>query len=155
MVGCLSALTSLSDKDCALFKFSHISILTKLGVCSKNLNSANQYKDYLPDVWKNVTPEQMKLGHGGMDYIQFKAFFGAILRGEEMPIDVYDMAAWMAITPLSEQSIAHGGMPQAIPDFTRGKWMYRPQKDVMELPTPQTDEEAAKTEFGYSRKIET
>ena len=120
----------------------------------KNLNSADQYKEYLPDVWKNVTPEQMKLGHGGMDYIQFKAFFGAILRGEEMPIDVYDMAAWMAITPLSEQSIAHGGMPQAIPDFTRGKWMYRPQKDVMELPAPQADEEAAKTEFGYSRKIE-
>jgi hypothetical protein len=32
--------------------------------------------------------------------------------------------------------------------------MYRPQKDVMELPTPTTDEDAAKTEFGYSRKIE-
>ena len=104
------------------------------------LDNAEQYERYLPDVWRNVTPEQMKLGHGGMDYIQFKAFFGAIVRGEEMPLDVYDMAAWMAITPLSEQSIAHGGMPQAIPDFTRGKWMYRPQKDVMELPTPEETE---------------
>lgn len=104
------------------------------------LDNAEQYERYLPDVWRNVTPEQMKLGHGGMDYIQFKAFFEAIVRGEEMPLDVYDMAAWMAITPLSEQSIAHGGMPQAIPDFTRGKWMYRPQKDVMELPTPEETE---------------
>ena len=118
----------------------------------QNLNNAAQYDEYLPDVWKNVTPEQMKLGHGGMDYIQFKAFFGAIVRGEEMPIDIYDMAAWMAITPLSEQSIAHGGMPQAIPDFTRGKWMYRPQKDVLPLPSPDKTEEASKTDFGYSRK---
>jgi hypothetical protein len=29
----------------------------------------------------------------------------------------------MAITPLSEQSIAMGGMPAAIPDFTGGRWM--------------------------------
>lgn len=72
-----------------------------------------------------------------------------------MPIDVYDMAAWMAITPLSEQSVAHGGMPQAIPDFTRGKWMYRPTLDVTEL--PEVAEEAdsglcVKNRLGYSRK---
>jgi hypothetical protein len=100
----------------------------------KYLNCAKEYEEYLPEIWKNVTEEQLQLGHGGMDYFQFKAFFKAIINKEEMPIDVYDAAAWMAITPLSEQSIAHGGMPQAIPDFTRGKWMYRPSKDVVELP---------------------
>ena len=42
-----------------------------------------------------------------------------------MPIDVYDMAAWMSITPLSEQSIAMGSMPVAIPDFTNGRWCRR------------------------------
>jgi len=31
----------------------------------------------------------------------------------------------MSITPLSEASIASGGMPQAIPDFTRGRWMNK------------------------------
>jgi hypothetical protein len=87
-----------------------------------------------------------------MDYLEFKAFFKAILNGEEMPIDVYDMAAWMAITPLSEQSIAHGGMPQAIPDFTRGEWILRKPKDVVELPKIQRETDEAKTEFGYSRK---
>ena len=69
-----------------------------------------------------------------------------------MPIDVYDMATWMAITPLSEQSIAHGGMPQAIPDFTRGQWMYRPKKDVMPLPKVEQTDEQTKTDYGYSRK---
>lgn len=118
----------------------------------KYMHSANEYADYLPDEWRTISEEEKKLGHGGMDYLEFKAFFRAILNGEEMPIDVYDMAAWMAITPLSEQSIAHGGMPQAIPDFTRGKWMYRPAKDVVNLPTVQEEEQENKNEFGYSRK---
>ena len=118
----------------------------------KYMHSANEYADYLPDEWRTISEEEKKLGHGGMDYLEFKAFFRAILNGEEMPIDVYDMAAWMAITPLSEQSIAHGGMPQAIPDFTRGKWMYRPTKDVVNLPTVQEEEQESKNEFGYSRK---
>ena len=39
-------------------------------------------------------------------------------------MDVYDCAAWMAVTCLSEQSIALGGIPVAFPDFTNGKWIY-------------------------------
>lgn len=118
----------------------------------KYLNCAEQYNEYLPDVWRNITSEEKELGHGGMDYLELKAFFRAIQNGEEMPIDVYDMAAWMAITPLSEQSIAHGGMPQAIPDFTRGQWMLRKTKDVVELPVVEQKPEDNKNEFGYSRK---
>ena len=118
----------------------------------KYLNSAKDYNEYLPDVWRNITPEEKKLGHGGMDYLELKAFFKAIQNGEEMPIDVYDMATWMAITPLSEQSIAHGGMPQAIPDFTRGQWILREPKDVTELPKVESKKEDVKNEFGYSRK---
>ena len=117
-----------------------------------NMDSAENYKEYLPDIWRNITEEERNLGHGGMDYLEFKAFFDAILNGKEMPIDVYDMAAWMAITPLSEQSIAHGGMPQSIPDFTRGKWMYRESKDVVELPKVEYKESTAKNQFGTSRK---
>ena len=40
-----------------------------------------------------------------------------------MPIDIYDMAAWMSITALSERSIAMGGAPVEIPDFTGGRWL--------------------------------
>ena len=39
-----------------------------------------------------------------------------------MPVDVYDAASWMAITALSEMSVARGGAVVDIPDFTNGKW---------------------------------
>ena len=65
-------------------------------------------------------------GHGGTDYIVMSAFFDAVRRGVAPPIDVYDTAAWMAITCLSEDSIAMGGTPVAFPDFTNGLWIDRP-----------------------------
>lgn len=120
-------------------------------IVAKHLDSANRYEDYLPDCWRNITPEEKALGHGGMDYLEMKAFFGAILRGEEMPIDVYDAALWMSITPLSEQSIAHGGMPQAIPDFTRGQWVRREPKDVVKLPVIDGSDKRVPV-FGMYRK---
>ena len=55
---------------------------------------------------------------------KLRAFVDAIINKEPMPIDVYDMATWMAITPLSEDSIAKGGMPVEFPDFTNGRWLY-------------------------------
>jgi hypothetical protein len=63
-----------------------------------------------------------------MDTLVFDAFFGALQNGLPMPIDVYDMAAWMSITALSEQSIAEGGAPVAIPDFTDGRWTCREEE---------------------------
>ena len=39
----------------------------------------------------------------------------------------------MVITCLTEASIANGGMPIDIPDFTNGKWILREPKDVAEL----------------------
>ncbi|MCL2527637.1 MAG: Gfo/Idh/MocA family oxidoreductase [Defluviitaleaceae bacterium] len=63
--------------------------------------------------------------HGGTDYIVLSAFFDAVKRNIAPPIDVYDTAAWMAITCLSEDSIALGGAPVAFPDFTNGLWIDR------------------------------
>jgi hypothetical protein len=53
------------------------------------------------------------------------AFIESIKRKQPFPLDVYDLATWYAITPLSETSIAMGGQVQNIPDFTRGKWKTR------------------------------
>ena len=50
-----------------------------------------------------------------------------------MPMDVYDAAAWMSISALSEASIAKGGVPIEIPDFTSGNWIMRPKCDVVDL----------------------
>jgi threonine dehydrogenase-like Zn-dependent dehydrogenase len=102
----------------------------------ENCDNIDKYSDFIPDIWKNITDEQKRLGHGGMDYLEFKAFFKAIINNEEMPIDVYDAASWMCITSLSEYSIAQGGTPQAIPDFTSGRWVIRKPIDVIELPKP-------------------
>lgn len=97
----------------------------------KNLNNATQYEEeYLPDLWKNLSEEALKAGHGGMDYFVYKAFVDALINHEEMPIDVYDAATWQAVGVLSEISISQGGAPQAMPDFTKGKWFKRPRKDV-------------------------
>ena len=64
-------------------------------------------------------------GHGGMDYLVLRAFIEAVQNNTPFPIDVYDAAAWLCVSALSEQSIAMGSMPVPIPDFTDGKWIYR------------------------------
>ncbi|MBR3966838.1 MAG: Gfo/Idh/MocA family oxidoreductase [Clostridia bacterium] len=100
----------------------------------KHLNNGKEYEEkYLPDIWKNITEEQIKSGHGGMDSIEFIEFAKAYLAGEEMPIDVYDAASWMVISVLSEKSIAQGGAPMDIPDFTGGKWTMRERRDVVPM----------------------
>ncbi len=85
------------------------------------------YKNHEHPLWKKFQDAGVKGGHGGMDYLVLRAFLEAVRDGKAMPIDVYDSAAWMAITPLSEESIACGSAPVAIPDFTNGLWvMDRP-----------------------------
>lgn len=99
-----------------------------------NLNNAVKYEDeFLPKIWKEVTPEAEKAGHGGMDWFAYKSFVDAVMNKTPMPIDVYDSATWQAVSVLSEISIQHGGTPQAMPDFTNGKWFKRPRLDVCEF----------------------
>ncbi len=93
-------------------------------------NAKNYEEKYLPEMWKTITEERKEKGHGGMDYFTFSAFFDAVRNNQPMPIDVYDAAAWMCITPLSEYSIANGNVPVEIPDFTRGQWKDRERLDV-------------------------
>lgn len=76
-------------------------------------------------LWKRYENEAVGAGHGGMDFFLFHAFIEGAKRNEAPPIDVYDGATWLAITPLSEDSVAMGSQPVAIPDFTRGRWTMR------------------------------
>ena len=76
-------------------------------------------------LWKRFEKDAQSSGHGGMDFFVDNAFIECIKRGAPFPLDVYDLATWYAITPLSEKSIAMGGQVQGIPDFTRGKWKTR------------------------------
>ena len=85
-------------------------------------NAAEYEEAYQHPLWKEYDPRG---GHGGIDFLVICAFFEALRAGTRPPIDVYDAAAWMSITALSEISIAQGGAPVEIPDFTRGKWYMR------------------------------
>ena len=105
----------------------------EVGMATYRGNAEQVYEENMPGIWKSITKEQIEAGHGGMDTLELQAFFGAALSGEEMPIDVYDAASWMVITCLTEASIANGGMPIDIPDFTNGKWVLREPKDVIPL----------------------
>jgi len=81
-------------------------------------------------VWRDFISDGVRGGHGGMDYLVQRAFIEAIREGRQTPIDVYDSVAWMAITALSEDSIACGSAPAPFPDFTNGKWIrQRPDPD--------------------------
>lgn len=96
-----------------------------------NFNNVGEYREeWEHPVWKHFEEEGVKGGHGGMDWLVFDAYFTALRDGMVPPIDTYDTAAWMAITPLSEISIANGSMPVDVPDFTRGMWTHRTDKNT-------------------------
>ena len=81
-------------------------------------NATEYCKKYEHPIWKQFLEDGLRGGHGGMDYLVYNDFFNYVINGGESPIDVYDAAAWMCITPLSAMSIKEGSRPVEIPDFT-------------------------------------
>ena len=74
-----------------------------------------------------LTPEFEALakevgGHGGMDFIMDYRLVYCLRNGLPLDMDVYDLAEWCSIAPLSRLSLKHGSMPVEVPDFTRGAW---------------------------------
>lgn len=73
-------------------------------------------------LWKRYEHLAEGAGHGGMDWFVFNAFVESVKQKKQTPIDIYDSLTMSVITPLSEQSLKEGNMPQKFPDFTKGKW---------------------------------
>ena len=61
-------------------------------------------------------------GHGGMDYIMDYRLVYCLRNGLPLDMDVYDLAEWCALAPLSRISIENNSAPVEYPDFTRGGW---------------------------------
>jgi predicted dehydrogenase len=61
-------------------------------------------------------------GHGGMDFIMDYRLIYCLQNGLPLDMDVYDLAEWSCIGPLSEISLNNNSTPVEIPDFTRGSW---------------------------------
>jgi len=76
-------------------------------------------------LWARWSQQTEGAGHGGMDFFVIHAFVESVKRRTATPMDVYDAAAWSAITPLSERSIEQGSQVLEFPDFTSGKWQNR------------------------------
>lgn len=61
-------------------------------------------------------------GHGGMDYIMDYRLIYCLRNGLPLDMDVYDLAEWCSLAPLTRLSIENGSAPVEVPDFTRGGW---------------------------------
>lgn len=78
---------------------------------------------FVPDLWRRLGDQARQTGgHGGMDFVMGFRLVACMREGLAPDFDVYDAAAWSAPFPLSVASVRAKGMPQAIPDFTRGHW---------------------------------
>ena len=66
-----------------------------------------------------------------MDFVEDYRLIQCLREGKPMDFDVYDAAAWSAVTPISEQSIAKRGASVDFPDFTRGKWKTNPPLGIV------------------------
>lgn len=56
-----------------------------------------------------------------MDFLVLDAFITSVKEDLPMPIDIYDAAVLMAVSPLSALSVSKGGAPVAFPDLLNGR----------------------------------
>lgn len=61
-------------------------------------------------------------GHGGMDFVMDYRLIYCLQKGLPLDMDVYDLAEWCSLIPLTEISLDNNSAPVEIPDFTRGGW---------------------------------
>lgn len=61
-------------------------------------------------------------GHGGMDFIMDYRLIYCLQNGLPLDMDVYDLAEWCSLIPLTAISLDNNSAPVEIPDFTRGAW---------------------------------
>lgn len=102
---------------------------------SKNHENLNAHR-FVPNDVRKVLMEKYKHpiakdieelakkvgGHGGMDFIMDYRLIYCLQKGLPLDMDVYDLAEWCCLIPLTEISLDNSSAPVEIPDFTRGSW---------------------------------
>jgi predicted dehydrogenase len=63
--------------------------------------------------------QEVDAKHEGMDLLMDYRLVLALREGRPLDMDVYDLAEWCALAPLSLLSVENGGAPVEFPDFTR------------------------------------
>jgi predicted dehydrogenase len=96
--------------------------ITAHSYVSKELKTALMEK-YKNPIVKEIEEKAKEVGgHGGMDYILNYRLIYCLQKGLPLDMDVYDLAEWSCLAPLTEISLEKGSVPVEIPDFTRGGW---------------------------------
>jgi hypothetical protein len=90
------------------------------------------FQQYEHPLWRSERVRTASGGHGGMDFLEDWRLITCLRAGLPTDWDVYDAAAWSAVSELSERSVARGSRPMDIPDFTRGRWRTRPALGIVE-----------------------
>lgn len=83
---------------------------------------------YKHPIAKDIEEQAQKVGgHGGMDFIMDYRLIYCLQKGLPLDMDVYDLAEWCSLIPLTEISLDNNSAPVEIPDFTRGSWNKLPK----------------------------
>jgi len=78
---------------------------------------------YKHPIVKDIEEKAKKVGgHGGMDFVMDYRLIHCLQKGLPLDMDVYDLAEWSCLGPLTEISLDNNSSPVEIPDFTRGGW---------------------------------
>lgn len=78
---------------------------------------------YKHPIIKDIEEQAKQIGgHGGMDFIMDYRLIYCLQKGLPLDMDVYDLAEWCCLIPLTEISLDKNSVPVEIPDFTRGGW---------------------------------
>jgi predicted dehydrogenase len=73
-------------------------------------------EEFLPDQWRNPSPEQLKAGHGGGDYLEVQDFVSSILNGTPPPVGIHEAMDMTLPGLASQDSIACGSVWIDVPD---------------------------------------
>ena len=76
-----------------------------------------EFNEYLPDKYKNATPEQLGAGHGGGDFFIVEDFIEAIRKNIQPDLNVYKACEWTAVGLLSALSVTNGSRTLEVPHF--------------------------------------
>jgi len=93
---------------------------------------AKMRQQFTHPLWRKLEERAKGGGHGGMDFVMNWRLLDCVRAGRTPDSVVYDAAAWSSIIELSSFSVATGGAPTPVPDFTRGLWKTMSPLGIME-----------------------
>jgi hypothetical protein len=91
------------------------------------------FEEFEHPIWKALKEQSQGAGHGGMDYIEDFRLVQCLHEGLPTDMNVYDAAAWSAVSELSEISVANRSKSVDFPDFTRGQWKNYPPLGIVTI----------------------